>query len=227
MRLRTLLARIHAQRDAAGLLPHIGPSSATKSRAALMKELSRREYRPSINEEFWQRVFGAIAGALSRVNVPAGVANTIGLILLILIGILFLGLLAWLVWRLVEWASSRSPERGPRGPRVEAPIAVISQRSVLETAERDAAAGRYREAFRGLYLAAILALDKASLIKYADGVTNREYLKALTRQNVADATAAFKPMTESFDQLVYGKRQISKREYDECRERYDALERVI
>jgi hypothetical protein len=147
--------------------------------------------------------------------------------LLAIIIVVFVALLAWLVWRLMSLVSLRSAERAPRSHRTEASIAILSQSTVLEAAERDAAAGRYKEAFRGLYLAAILALDKANLVKYADGVTNREYLRILTRQGVEDAVTAFGPMTESFDELIYGKRHISEREYGECRRRYDELERVI
>ena len=174
-----------------------------------------------------QKIAAFLLKQLSRLHVPEGVVTVIGWLVLAAIVILFVVVLVYLVLRLVAMASSRDFERRPRHQRVNIPSSSVSQASVLEAAQADAAAGRYREAFRGIYLAAILALDRSKLVKYADGITNWEYLRALGRQENQDATKAFAPMTASFDEMIYGKRQITVRDYNECMARYRALEETL
>ena len=105
--------------------------------------------------------------------------------------------------------------RTDTGPRLQ---------SVLEAAERDAASGHYKEAFRGVYLAAILILDRAALLKYQRGVTNWEYLRVLRNQPLTEPSNIFEGMTRSFDQLIYGKCDVSRDDYLAITERMRLIE---
>lgn len=225
--IRSLLARLRAQQKAATAAPAMTQSSADRSNAVLKKILSRREYQPSKKEQFIQRIMAFIFRQLENLHIAPEVGAVIGWVLLAIVIILFVVLLVYLVLRFVSVVSFGRPEHKPRHQRIEVPSSTASLASVLEAAQRDASAGQYREAFRNVYLAAILALDRSKLVKYAGGVTNWEYLRALMRQDNQAAIEVFKPMTASFDDLIYGKRPITERDYNECMARYTALEETL
>ena len=135
--------------------------------------------------------------------------------------------LVFVVLRLVAYYSNPKSESETAGStritRKQAPSPI----SAIQAAEKHAAAGRYREAFRGIYLAAILVLDRAKLIKYTDGTTNWEYLRWLARQPKEQPVEVFREMTTSFDDLIYGKKEVSRDDYANSAEHFKQLEEVL
>lgn len=225
-KLESLADRAHTYQQAARLMPGISASVADRSKNALRDVLSRREYQTSTKEQLWQKIIGFLYRHLENLHVPDKVTNAFSWVLLAIIAVALVIALVWIVWRIVYVANMGDSDEARRGQAVVAP-GVISQSEILEMAERAADEGRYNEAFRGIYLAAILALDRAKLVKYVDGATNWEYLSALNAGQNQDAVKVFKPMTMSFDKLIYGKRQVSERDFGECAERYRMLEGAL
>lgn len=226
-RIEHLVDRVDAQRGAVLGIPFIGQTSIDRSKAMLASNLAGSEYKPSWQERLTQKIQSWLYGLLEKLNIPPSVGIFIGWLTVVVAAIAFIVAVIFIIWRLLVAASlvrfnrpisHTKPQQAPRTP---------TQTSVLDEAERHAAAGRYKEAFRAVYLAAILALDRAKLVKYIDGVTNWEYLRALTKQDRAETVPPFKAMTGTFDRLIYGEQPISESDYLECRSHYTALIEVL
>jgi hypothetical protein len=84
----------------------------------------------------------------------------------------------------------------------------------LDEAAQLAARGLYREAFRSLYLATLVALDRRGEIDFDPARTNWHYLRQMgTRAPVA----AFRTFTQLFDRKWYGEEHTTPAEYEHGR----------
>lgn len=205
--------------------PH--PKMAADAKSTLRNVLKGGEYQPSKKEELWQRILGPLLNLLGGIHPSSTVVDVLSWILLGATIILFVVVLVLLVLRLIEGLSfgGRAPRRQVQREAVTAPLASVA--SVIDDAEQAAAAGDYREAFRRVYLASILTLDSVRLVKFVDGVTNWEYLRTLSRQDRQDAVSVFRPMTETFDELIYGKRGVSKDDYAHSLQQFHRLGEML
>jgi hypothetical protein len=66
-----------------------------------------------------------------------------------------------------------------------------------------AAAGRYVEAVRALYLSALYALEERAVLAVQEGLTNREHAERLARTRPG-AGEAFSEVVQRYDRLRYG-----------------------
>ena len=88
---------------------------------------------------------------------------------------------------------------------------------LLSTADKLYKQGNYREALRHLYLASISLLSNAKIVVYSKDKTNRDYLRNLAKAQNPPAMDAFRGITEIFDGVVYGGRDIAGIDYETAR----------
>ena len=100
----------------------------------------------------------------------------------------------------------------------------------LLLADEHAAAGRYREAVRAMYLSCLLKFDEAGVARFVRGETNWEHLRRITASHVKPATIDFLAPTQTFDRIWYGMRTKGREDVDLFRLWYqkitDALKAV-
>ena len=96
----------------------------------------------------------------------------------------------------------------PLDPRERAP------EEHLDEAAQLAARGLHREAFRSLYLATLVALDRRGEIDFDPARTNWHYLRQM---GASARTAAFRTFTQLFDRKWYGDEHTTREEYERGR----------
>lgn len=74
--------------------------------------------------------------------------------------------------------------------------------SVVAAAETLLNAGRWADAIRHYYVAALLRLDEGGLVDYRESKTNSDYLREL--RNAPNLHTTFRELTHRFDQVAYG-----------------------
>ncbi|MGC8668869.1 MAG: DUF4129 domain-containing protein [Chthonomonadales bacterium] len=78
----------------------------------------------------------------------------------------------------------------------------------LSQAHSALASGDLREAFRAVFLAILLQMDRAGAIRYREPATNGEYLAALRKH--PDLYSVVRPVAMEFDAHWYGFRPVSR-----------------
>lgn len=76
----------------------------------------------------------------------------------------------------------------------------------LAQADELTAKGLYREAVRALYLACLLRFDEHRVARFIRGETNWEHLARIQMSERLPAGLDFRPATQAFDRIWYGKR---------------------
>jgi hypothetical protein len=74
----------------------------------------------------------------------------------------------------------------------------------LQLADEHAAAGRFRQAVRALYLACLLKFDEADVARFDRGETNWEHLARIEESEKLPADIDFRTPTKRFDTIWYG-----------------------
>lgn len=74
----------------------------------------------------------------------------------------------------------------------------------LLLADEHAAAGRYREAVRAMYLSCLLKFDEAGVARFVRGETNWEHLARISASPKKPGPIDFRPPTQTFDRIWYG-----------------------
>ena len=105
---------------------------------------------------------------------------------------------------------------------MEAPSFRPTPASLLNKAEKRAAAGEFRLALRDLYLSLLYEMDNRRLISYKSAKTNFEYLSELKR-NAAVLEGYFRSMVDLFDYKWYGLESCDKEDFQVGRELYFTL----
>lgn len=85
----------------------------------------------------------------------------------------------------------------------------------LDEAAELAARGLHREAFRSLYLATLVALDRRGEIDFDPARTNWHYLRQM---GVSARALVFRTFTQLFDRKWYGDEHTTREEYERGRE---------
>lgn len=83
----------------------------------------------------------------------------------------------------------------------------------LAAAQRQAAAGRYREACHFVFLSTLLWIEERGLARFDPSATNREHLARLEPQ--APVAQALRPLVAGFDRLWYGQESVTDADYRE------------
>ncbi|MCB9657396.1 MAG: DUF4129 domain-containing protein [Sandaracinaceae bacterium] len=160
--------------------------------------------------ERWLRSLRASAPEGSDANTPMPVPPTWAFVALAVTLLLAVVAFLLLSWRRERRARSdvASPLGASDDPRERAPG------DHLDDAGRLAAEGHYRLAFRALYLATLVALDRSGEIDFDPARTNWHYLRRMGSGSRADA---FRTFTALFDRTWYGDEPTSRPEYERGR----------
>jgi hypothetical protein len=223
--LRTTLAVIALmalawQSNCAAMTRAHRPSPAAV-RSAIRDILARPEFRAQ-PEESWRTAAGKwVTRTLSKVfqwigdrlhldlrGSSSAVRFLVALIVLAVAVLIFLLLL-----RLRNRPAARAPRTESPGPLVQ------TQSSQAELAKQALAMASNRDfpaAFRLMYLALLLLLDRCGVIRYHRSKTNWEYVKALKSAGRTDLAGDLEALSRIFDLTQYGSQPCGAGDYDAC-----------
>src|SRR5690242_3828837 len=176
-----LIARLQAMKQEANRAGAVSQHIDLVAREDLKEVLALREFRgihgPTWFDQTSFRVRRWLSKWLLRLNLTA--ASHPGITNFIFWAVLIVGGCCLFIWMLQELLHSPGAKRvrlsAPGGP------AAISWKEMLDSAQKSAAAGDYREAIRLAYGVAIRSLGDAGLWTVDDARTHREYLRMVRR----------------------------------------------
>jgi hypothetical protein len=93
--------------------------------------------------------------------------------------------------------------------------------SLLAIAGELAAAGQFKRAYRAIFLAILLRMDRQELIRFDRARTNGEYLRSLRSR--PEVLTWMKPLTYDFDVCWYGGKQVEEPDYRRALGLYERL----
>lgn len=93
--------------------------------------------------------------------------------------------------------------------------------TLAAAAQELAAAGHLRRAYRAIFLAILLRLDKKGLIRFDRSRTNGEYLRSLRSR--PEVFAWMRPLTNEFDVRWYGERSVDEQDFRRALRAYEGL----
>jgi len=194
-----------AQAMAAGGASWPAPSHTAADLAPLSSILAQPDFQwpaatPSwldqLRDRLWAAVVRLLAGLLRLV--PAGAGFSLGQVLAVVAVLAVVGVLAFALLGLLRGfaAEARVAEEAGAGE------GTLTAEAASRRAQALAEGGDNRAAVRYLYLAALLHLEEAGLLRYDRSLTNREYLRVLaSRPELADR---LRGVVEVFDRVWYG-----------------------
>ncbi|MCH8274697.1 MAG: DUF4129 domain-containing protein [Armatimonadetes bacterium] len=203
---------------------------ANETASKILSRPAFRDSKSAAQSNWLSRALGRIAD-LFQGREPRDVAQTVGgpanvqwlfNVVLVLLGIALLFGVVMLV-RHIRW------RREAKGKRARARSGLLTEeeqeRSLdewLEMADRLEAEGRYREVVRCLYLAVLLRLSEARVIRFEPSDTNWEHLRRIEAAN-APRGVKYRRITLLFDYIWYGEKPASARECQVMRRQYELL----
>jgi hypothetical protein len=197
--------------------------------AARLARLAAVFARPEFNRpaDLWDRFVNWLADWLSRIlpvrtrarGLPGWVTEVLPWVLAGL-GALAVGWLLsyWLQGLLRSFVADAELQR--RGANGDALPQTAAEARIQ--ARRAAETGRYRDAVRALYLAALLHLQEQQLAPNDPSLTNHELLDRIPAD--APLHAALAPVVETFDEVWYGVREPDHATYQAYARSVEALE---
>lgn len=133
------------------------------------------------------------------------------------LGILYL---LYLAIRHVEW-KAKLARRAKAVLEEDEPERTLDE--WLAQADELAAKGQYREAVRALYLACLLRFDEHRVARFIRGETNWEHLARIQASDRRPADLDFRPATQAFDRIWYGKRVRGREDVEMFRAWYTEI----
>ena len=88
------------------------------------------------------------------------------------------------------------------------------ERRAMQAAE----SGDFKLAIGALQLGAMSWIERAGLIRFREGLTNRDYLRAIWRKT--DQRTAFSKMVRIFELVFFGRREATEARYNNCLTNY-------
>jgi hypothetical protein len=157
----------------------------------------------------WSIGGGFVKGLLILVIILVGAALVVALVIVVVLN--------WPKWR---------KKKAPPAPAAASPAPAALEAVLTDPDEQNAAAlwgeadalarkGMFLEALRTLYLAVLVLLHRANLIRYERTRTNHEYARQLRPQ--PEVHKPFKGLTSLFELKWYGERACQPADYDSCR----------
>jgi len=153
---------------------------------------------------------------------PEGAGRSVSWLGWVVFGFAVLLLVAVLVLAVRSLVRSFARSERRRISRVEAlePPAPSDPDALLARAREAAAGGAYAEAIRLLYLALLLRLDAAGLLRYRRSHTNWEYLGMLGAAGLREPFSSF---TSIFDRKHYGREPATESDYGRCQSLFEQM----
>lgn len=226
------------------------PATAEAARAARIKAdlrgiLSSPEFTyDQPHDTFWQRVgkwvqdtLEKIGKALRRIfqfrgpsGAPVRGAFAIGnVVLMVVLGVALLAIIGYGIARLAEHiaARRRAPKRKKKWLDITSEVVEPEESAAAEpdawirAANAHAAAGDYRKAYRAVFVAVLIRLDRLGALRFERSRTNGEYLRAL-RGNPA-LLGLLRPLARGFDLHWYGERPATEGDYRQAMSAYETV----
>lgn len=149
--------------------------------------------------------------------IPSQVLSSSFTIILIVVGVV---LLAYLVHKFILNFHKIFPKRtkkkhdAPLTEEEELEILVVDPDPWIQKASTLASDGDYRRAFRAVFIATLLTLDKRGAIRFERGLTNGDYLRELRKRNLLSLLERLNPFTHEFDSRWYGHTSTTRADYE-------------
>jgi hypothetical protein len=155
---------------------------------------------------------------------PAALGASTAITILTIIGVIaVVGLVTLLIVGIVNYIQKRSsiassylPTSGLAINEQEAEL--VSQRDytrLIQLAKQNASEGEYRNGYRLIYLATLVLLDTAGIIRIDRSKTNWEYLRNIQRNGHDAVHGLTTPLTAEFDRIWYGYGNVNADKFDE------------
>jgi hypothetical protein len=207
---------------------------ATAIKAHLREILAAPEYRPEPSGSGLERVgrwigdrLRALRDGLDRL-LPSGLrvgAGASSILFWLILAALIVGL-AYVIAYAARRAAMRAPFWKRGKPDIKAApdleeTAAASPEEWLAAARRRAEAGDFRRAYRAVFVALLLRLDRAGAIRFERSRTNGEYLRAL-RGNPS-MFAFLRPLAGDFDARWYGHLPVGEADYRRFMQAYERV----
>jgi len=147
---------------------------------------------------------------------PSGPAVNVGDALMLAALVIVAGVLIYLIVLMVAWVDRQHREvlpdvaeeaLRPTSPPGDLPCSEYERRA-LRHAER----GDFRMALRELVLGTMSWIERAGLIRYRRGLTNRDYVRAVWRD--VDRRESAQDIVQSFELVFYGRRPADSARFD-------------
>ncbi len=232
------LCPVHAQQPASGNSSASAANGtappAPQLKADLNRILAGREFQPQTSEKSQltdlvaqaRRMWERLREWWSNLFRLSGVKGGSTLLIYILLAFILSGLL-WVVYRMFRDWSPREHAAQPRRIVSEEDEALAEIERDPETwltqAEEWAAQSDYRRAYRAVFLALLLQLDRAGALSYDRARTNGEYLRHLQQTRALPLYDALVPLAVAFETRWYGDTPTSSQDYQAIREAYKRL----
>lgn len=198
------------------------PAAAAIS-SAVERVLSRPEFLPpgrTLLQRLWDWIGDTIHQLLDQVlDLLNDVLERpmVSQVVLIVLTVILIALLLHLIWTIL--ALKEPLKRGDAAPKA-APVTTLSPQPHLSEAAELAAAGRYLEASRALYLGVILWLDGTGRTRYQESKTGREYARELSGSPLVPP---FRKLLGAFYPVAYGGRPAERESFEAMRSAADSM----
>jgi hypothetical protein len=125
----------------------------------------------------------------------------------------------WQIYQIFQPYVDRYLKRERKQPTV--PIPKLSAPEWLERSRQAQQQGNYREACRGLYMAALQQLSDRNLIRQEASRTDGEYLSLVTR---LDPHQSYQFLIRTHERLCFSDAAITAETYDRCWQAYQEIQ---
>lgn len=225
-----------------GLLPALSLAQETPDssqvKTSLNRILSSQEFQPETTregflsrtarwlQEQWdrlqhllQRLFGnrRMGTDLSFVGRPMVYA------IVLLLALLLLMVVIRAMMQRRKQTTEEESERSVFEEEELEPI-VVEPEPWLQEATARANAGDYRGAVRALFIAGLMQMDRAGLIRFERARTNGDYLRAVRRQGARAVYEQLLPFARGFERIWYGDASADESDYRQARADYGELQ---
>lgn len=146
------------------------------------------------------------------------------LIVWIILGILIL-ILAAIIIRSAALRRSHGKGQSPTASALDVdsielntPPGEIPADEYMHRAMQLANQGDHRRALRQLVLGGMSWIERAGLIRFRKGLTNRDYVRAVYRR--AEQRKRFQGIVLNFEKVYFGRRTADEEQFEQCLERY-------
>lgn len=161
------------------------------------------------------------------VDVPESRRINVQPIAYVLLGILIIGIIALFAFALRGWRLGKTEKAGLHKRAIldeDEPDRTLDEWLLL--ADKLQAEGRFREVVRCLYVAVLLRLDAARIIRFERSETNWEHLARIEISS-APSGIEYRNLTKKFDVIWYGGRPASVEDCVNMRAQYEELSRLL